>query len=294
LANRHFGEIGDVWKHLLLAGILDPLVPAWYLDAHAGSAFYPLTPTSPERDYGIGRFREEASRSPVLARCAYRRVQLDARWQAAYPGSPAIAMSLLGAETTFVFCDTDEASLETIGGLAEVLGENVEADRLMLVARDGLASVEDLLAGMDDDEASTGIVFLDPYDPFAVGETGRDAFRTFAAAAARGALSILWAGWDDPAGRERVRAAVGRALRKERVGSAVAYEMELAGIDDPGFTANPGVRGCAMVVAGLDPSLHGALEALAEACVEIYRDAWLPSGEPGAIRHARADLGASG
>ena len=44
----------------------------------------------------------------------------------------------------------------------------------------------------------------------------------------------------------------------------------------------------------MEPERTDYLEALAEACVEIYRDAWLPSGEPGAIRHARADLGASG
>ncbi len=38
MANRHFGRIGDVWKHLPLAEILLLETPRRYWETHAGSA----------------------------------------------------------------------------------------------------------------------------------------------------------------------------------------------------------------------------------------------------------------
>jgi hypothetical protein len=73
MANVHYAEIGDVWKHLPLAEVLQIEAPRRYLESHAGSSSYPLTP-SLERNYGALRFASEAERSPVLDGCAYRRL----------------------------------------------------------------------------------------------------------------------------------------------------------------------------------------------------------------------------
>src|SRR6516162_8570381 len=40
MANQHFGNIGDVWKHVVLAEVLEREPPAWYAETHAGSAAY--------------------------------------------------------------------------------------------------------------------------------------------------------------------------------------------------------------------------------------------------------------
>ena len=55
MANRHFGKIGDVWKHRPLAEILNIGTPRRYWESHAEAARYPLT-HSHERDYGIYHF----------------------------------------------------------------------------------------------------------------------------------------------------------------------------------------------------------------------------------------------
>jgi hypothetical protein len=52
MANIHYGNIGDVWKHLPLAEILSMEAPNTYWESHAGSSQYPLT-HSAERDYGV-------------------------------------------------------------------------------------------------------------------------------------------------------------------------------------------------------------------------------------------------
>ena len=58
MANSHFGNLGDVWKHLVLAAVLEREPPRWYAETHAGSAAYPLN-RDPQREFGIWRFLAE-------------------------------------------------------------------------------------------------------------------------------------------------------------------------------------------------------------------------------------------
>jgi len=98
MANVHYASIGDVWKHLPLAEILQIECPRRYWETHSGSSSYPLT-RSPERDYGAFAFLERGGHSPELEGSSYRR--LLARHVGGevptYPGSPLIAMELLGS-----------------------------------------------------------------------------------------------------------------------------------------------------------------------------------------------------
>ena len=55
MTNRHFGELGDVWKYLPLAEVLRLNPPLHYWETHAGSAAYTLT-ESPTRRHGALRF----------------------------------------------------------------------------------------------------------------------------------------------------------------------------------------------------------------------------------------------
>ena len=97
MANVHYAKIGDVWKHLPLAEVLRIECPRRYWESHAGSSSYPLT-RSPERDYGAFAFMERSVRSPGLEGSAYARLLARHGGGEApmYPGSPSIAMELLG------------------------------------------------------------------------------------------------------------------------------------------------------------------------------------------------------
>jgi 23S rRNA A2030 N6-methylase RlmJ len=98
MANVHYARISDVWKYLPLAEVLTIERPGSYWESHAGSASYPLT-RSPERDYGVFLFLERAVRSSVLEDSAYRRLLYPrdhGETPPTYPGSPLIAMELLG------------------------------------------------------------------------------------------------------------------------------------------------------------------------------------------------------
>jgi 23S rRNA (adenine2030-N6)-methyltransferase len=70
VANRHFGKLGDVWKHLPLCEVLTVERPSRYAETHAGSAAdAPLD--DPERRYGVHRFSSVAHRDAVLAGSRY-------------------------------------------------------------------------------------------------------------------------------------------------------------------------------------------------------------------------------
>ena len=128
MANRHYGKIGDVWKHLVLAELLQSEAPAEYWESHAGAADYALT-HSVARDYGAYYFFRNAQRSERLRRTAYHailRSQASATEELRnYPGSPLLAMlALKETASRLFFCDLDQSSLLTIRERAE-LGEEL-------------------------------------------------------------------------------------------------------------------------------------------------------------------------
>jgi 23S rRNA A2030 N6-methylase RlmJ len=99
MANRHFGKLADIWKHLPLAEVLSIERPSCYWESHAGSALYPMVDDA-ERRYGAQHFLTASAGYPRLRRSRYRG-QLAAMasegglldW---YPGSPHVAMTELG------------------------------------------------------------------------------------------------------------------------------------------------------------------------------------------------------
>jgi hypothetical protein len=82
MANRYFGNIADVWKHLALVEVLEQEAPAGYAETHAGSGAYAVVRDA-EREFGLLRFLEVASKFPVLA-------NRDTAQAVAAPSRPAL------------------------------------------------------------------------------------------------------------------------------------------------------------------------------------------------------------
>lgn len=90
MANRHFGKIANVWKHAVLAEVLEREPPSWYAEAHAGSGAYAVVHDR-EREFGILRFLEIAPRFAALARSRYHAIAASyvKGGRGLYPGSIA-------------------------------------------------------------------------------------------------------------------------------------------------------------------------------------------------------------
>jgi 23S rRNA (adenine2030-N6)-methyltransferase len=280
MANVHYARIGDVWKHLPLAEVLSIERPGRYWESHAGSSTYPLT-RSPERDYGVFRFLERAGRSSALKGSAYYRL-LDPRERGmipqTYPGSPLIAMELLGsAGGRFLFCDLDGASLANIAEDARALG--VPAGRVRLVQGDGVSILEEELARLTEDEASGTFLHVDPYRPLEPGRAGETPLGLFARAVEQGVGCMLWYGFAATSDR----AIVLDALRKRIAGRAWYGEVSLRAEDLSELGFDPGVLGCGVVMCNVGQEALAACSRLGEGLAHAYAGARLPNGRDGAL-----------
>jgi 23S rRNA A2030 N6-methylase RlmJ len=280
MANVHYAGIGDLWKHLPLAEVLSIERPGSYWESHAGSSSYPLT-RSPERDYGVFLFLERAVRSSALKGSAYRRL-LDprerSRTPSTYPGSPLIAMELLGgAGGCFVFCDLDGASLANIAEDARALG--VPSGRVRLVQGDGVSTLEEELAALSEEEISGTFLHVDPYHPSEPGHGGESPLGLFARAAQRGVGCMLWYGFD----ATDARAIVLDALRERIAGGAWYGEVSLRAEDLSEVGFDPGVLGCGVVMCNVGQEALAACSRLGDGLAQAYADARLPNGRDGAL-----------
>jgi len=294
MANVHYAKIGDVWKHLSLAEVLGIEAPRRYLESHAGSASYPLTPSA-ERSYGVLRFAKEATRSPVLDGSAYRgllkRYGRDGV-PTTYPGSPLIAMTLLGSQggyarvKEFVFCDLNRESLSTISESARELG--LPEDHLRLVEGDGIAALGRELADLSREEAAATFLHLDPYQPQEAGEEGATSLDLLGRAAALGTKCMLWYGFDSRHHRDEMLGALtffAAAMRKEAgdhrrlwVGEVSLWAEDLSEI---GF--DPGVLGCGVVLCNVGEETLTVCARLGDELASIYEGARLPGGADGSL-----------
>jgi 23S rRNA (adenine2030-N6)-methyltransferase len=280
MANVHYARIGDVWKHLPLAEVLRIERPDRYWESHAGSSSYPLT-RSPERDYGVFLFLERAGRSPALEGSAYRRLlylRKRGRIPLTYPGSPRIAMDLLGsAGGRFVFCDLDGASLGNIAEDARAL--EIPSGRVRLVQGDGVSTLEEELAGLTEEEASATFLHVDPYRPLEPGRGGQTPLSLFARAAERGVGCMLWYGFD----ARGAPAEVLDALREQIAGGCWYGEVSLRAEDLSEVGFDPGVLGCGVVLCNVGREALGACSRLGEGLAQAYANARLPNGRDGAL-----------
>ena len=169
----HAGNFADVLKHAVLARILVHLkrkeAPFRFIDTHAGAGRYDLlgdeARRSPEWREGIARVLTARPPAPVgeLLRPYLQAVgPHDAEGRpVAYPGSPAIAQTLMRAQDRIALCEANQDEREA---LIAALGRD---RRLSIVSTDGYIALNAYLPPKE----RRGVILIDP--PFeAPGEAG--------------------------------------------------------------------------------------------------------------------------
>jgi 23S rRNA (adenine2030-N6)-methyltransferase len=169
----HAGSFSDVLKHAVLARILVHLkrkeAPFRFIDTHAGAGRYDLSGEearrSPEWREGIARVLTARPPAPVgeLLRPYLQAVgPHDAEGRpVAYPGSPAIAQTLMRAQDRIALCEANPDEREA---LIAALGRD---RRLSIVSTDGYVALNAYLPPKE----RRGVILIDP--PFeAPGEAG--------------------------------------------------------------------------------------------------------------------------
>jgi 23S rRNA (adenine2030-N6)-methyltransferase len=267
--NHHFGELGDVWKHLPLAEILRVNPPRHYWETHAGSATYPLT-TSPARLHGALRFLEHAPGDAALENCAYLETLQD--MPGIYPGSPKLAMRALGREAGYIFCDIDPKSAASLRiAVAGLRAHVFEGDGVSVISH------EAQLARVDPAEV---LVFIDPFDPHERSAAGSKTPLELAAwLAAAGYRVFFWycyesaeqCGW----------------AREEIAKLAPDVELWCGDVLMPAsfiYIDRSGTWGCGIVLANATEAEVAVCACLGQALERISIDNLLPSNKPERLR----------
>lgn len=287
MANKHFGRIGDVWKHLPLAEILSIEQPRQYWETHAGSAYYKLT-HSMERDYGVFSFYSLSKKSEVLSLTKYQQL-LDSLISddddSRYPGSPLIALYYSSSEN-FLFCDLDGDSLNTIADSASLKGKSEYSPTL--IRSDGVLAVKEAFLQLSEDEIADTLIFIDPGagdDPFIESAVRPSPISLYCTLAKKGARVILWYGFDSPSYRltcrEKIKAAIDK--NKVEVSNLWCGEIYIISMEVEKPSVNPGVMGCGLLCANLNADAIAKCSLLGEELEKIYKDSKFPTGESGAI-----------
>ncbi len=288
MANLHYGNIGDIWKHLPLTEILSIESPSMYWESHAGSSHYALT-HSPERDYGIFYFADHASQSEILNNAVYTQLLKSYERNGLlrlYPGSPLLAMTLLQPHhAIFLFCDTDPQSLATISD--DIARVDLPEDAVQVVQGDGVGTLARLLASGSPERMSNTFAHLDPYQPFAANAEGITSVDLFCEMSRRGGKAMLWYGFDSKGGQEHFHQQLQHTFHVHTF-HPPAYrlwcgEVTLNAIHTPGYRFNPGVMGCGIILSNVSSPSLTACKQLGEALETLYASATLPHQQSGAL-----------
>lgn len=152
----HAGNIADVFKHLVLAQVLEALrlkeTPFCVIDTHAGSGLYRLQAPG-EFEQGIGRLWPVRTQWPQWATYFELLAILNNHnGLKAYPGSPWIIRALLRAKDRAVFMEQHPEE-------AAALRDNLHGSRGITINE---ADAWMALKGLVPPKENRGLVFIDP------------------------------------------------------------------------------------------------------------------------------------
>jgi hypothetical protein len=207
---------------------------------------------------------------------------------ATYPGSGTIAMTVLERSVSeYVLCDLDPDSIASLQHQARSAGV---ADLALCVQDDGISTLWEHAAALTDEEATTTLVHIDPFEPYDTsGRSGFSAIDLCCALADRGCTVVYWYGLE----LLEERGWAWRVIAPRLAGRAWSLwygEISLIALRGPELPPNPGVRGCGVVCANISRPAIQACAALGHALAAVYRDASLPNGWPGVLEFTDREL----
>lgn len=275
MANPHFAKFADIWKHLPLLEVLRIEQPRRYWETHAGTAFYPLTP-SPEREYGVYHFLREAGTDPTLSQSAYYAAltslpQRDG-FPADYPGSAALAMLTLGdGAAEYILCDKDPASAASLEAASTELGL---LDRTRVLRTDGPGTIRSAARSLSPGEEGGILCHIDPFNSFAAQPGMPSSVQLFEFIARSGIKAVYWYAYEAPDERGWLISQFPQGTR------AWCGDILLPEPDSSGLI------GLGVGLANVSERAIERCGSLGRALERIYQDARLPSGARGSVSFA--------
>ncbi|MGV9205945.1 MAG: RsmD family RNA methyltransferase, partial [Promethearchaeia archaeon] len=249
---KHYGNIGDIWKHLPLCSFLKNESPRWYIETNSAKPFYHLD-HNPARNYGIYTFFERIQNNSLLQNTEYvkllQNVPNNQKNLKAYLGSPGLAMKTLSSGSEkFIFYDIEKEPLIEIQDYAKKLGLESKVETR---CEDSIRASYELLNEL----AKQDFIHFDPYYAFEEGEHGLAYIDVFLKATSRNVKCMLWYAYFTLQEKREIAKKLNDLLKKYNINVKKKkirnIEIYLDIIQEDDIVVNPGVLGCGVLISNL-------------------------------------------
>lgn len=287
MSYRHFGRIGDIWKHIPLCEFLAIEQPTNYIETNSAYPDYQLT-GSFEHQYGILHIEKNIKKSDLIGQSVYWRVlssiSENKNGLSKYLGSPALALNILkGATKNFVFFDIEQACLREIAECAKKL--NI-AGQITCRNEDSVNGILDMV----DNLKSRDFIHVDPYLIHQKNASGNSYFEVFVRVMRQGVMGMLWYGFNTLKEREDLhngfREQAGIISRKRLQGIEIRTVLLEESISD----VNPGVLGCGILIGNLGETSQRYFKEMALEVTNIYQNSTMFGKYPGQLKFEEFEI----
>jgi len=269
---QHYGNIGDIWKHLPLCNFIQNENPRKYIETNSAFPLYQLERT-PRKEYGIFTYFEKIPQSDILKNSLYSRLIGDLEENKSglkvYLGSPGLAMSYLSRiSAEFIFFDIEKEPLDEIMRFGEKLGIRT---KVKIFHQDSIIGTYNLLSKLNHQD----FIHFDPYIPFEKGDNGLDYLDVFIKATKRRIKSMLWYGFFTLNEKHQIYNEIQDRIKSENIEvhnfNIQSIEMSLDIIEKDDVKVNPGIMGCGILVSNLSNQSMSDFNELSSELVKIYK-----------------------
>jgi len=265
MAYRHFGKIGDIWKHLPLCEVIQNEDITTYVETNSAYFDYKLTHTE-EQNYGIGWLINKSEHFSALKKSEYYRLIKPYYEKNKYLGSCALAIHLIqNIPDKYIFFDLDEDALKSIEKSVEKLELSHKVETINMDSATGLIELIPKLNNQT-------FIHIDPYMVYQPNKDGYSYLDGFIKASRKGSKCFLWYGFDTLKQKKEINDKLILQINEADGLNTSCDELILKEIEENAVKINPGVLGCGILTSNLTDKSMQIIKDYASLLVQVYRD----------------------
>ena len=262
---KHFGRIGDIWKHFPLCEIVSNEIIETYIETNSGYFDYELG-HSEEQDYGIGWFIKKSQNVTELENSQYFKIIKPFYDTDMYLGSCGQVIHIIRNKAKkYIFFDLDKDALISIERAVNELGISHKVETRQMDSATGLIN---LIPELN----QKAFVHIDPYLIHQPNNDGYSYLDGFFEALKRGVKSFLWYGFRTLKEKREINDILIVRTDQTRTKKISCDELIIKEIQEDSININPGVLGCGILTSNLNIKSIGIISDSAKVLVEMYRD----------------------
>lgn len=267
MANRFFGTLGDLWKHLVFVEVLKLQQPSFLWESHAGSAWYEWEP-SHTQEIGLPLFLPHTTSETNTYSQALQKLAIHTQgWQWLCPGSPWLSLFCLNNSAHYLFCDLESESLQNIQAAASSL--KIPSKQIQCVENDGVATLLTQLQHIESPEQV--FAYIDPYLMFRNDAGPMSPLNLFVQLTTHQVPSLLWFGYNSRRRRHYCWQQIRQAFAKGPASLQEGWALELR-LNNPTKDRQQGLLGCVVWCIHTHPESYERSLQCSQTYIERYQE----------------------